>query len=140
MSLINKVTALLTLSVASMLWTAQGFHTLLPTSTSSSSSQRSTAISPLYYVFEQKPGESDMEFISRITSQSSVEEAAAAINNDDKEEPPKPKGKYQRIEEWEQHNNEKGNMSWEQKVQFDGQRLGNQVRQDSILRKYLKSW
>jgi hypothetical protein len=139
MSLVNKVTLLLTLSVASMLWTAEGFHTLLPTSTTSSS-QRSTAMSPLFYAFEQKPGESDKEFISRITSQSSVEEAAAAINNDDMEEPPKPKGKYQRIEEWEQQNNEKGNMSWEQKVQFDGQRLGNQVRQDSILRKYLKSW
>jgi hypothetical protein len=138
MFLVNKVKVLLTLSVASMLWTAQGFHSLL--STSKSSSQRSTSMPPLYYVFEQKPGESDMEFISRITRQSSVEEAAASINNEDKEEPSKPKGKYQRIEEWEQQNNEKGSTSWERKVQFDGQRLGNQVRQDSILRKHLNSW
>eukprot|EP00565_Helicotheca_tamesis_P006190 CAMPEP_0185723912 /NCGR_PEP_ID=MMETSP1171-20130828/585_1 /TAXON_ID=374046 /ORGANISM="Helicotheca tamensis, Strain CCMP826" /LENGTH=182 /DNA_ID=CAMNT_0028391681 /DNA_START=160 /DNA_END=708 /DNA_ORIENTATION=+ len=60
------------------------------------------------------------------------------------EEPPKKKG-YQRAEEWEAELNERrkgkgSGMTWEEKVQFDGQRFGNQIRQDAILRKHLGSF
>mmetsp|Transcript_8636 Transcript_8636/g.13314 ORF Transcript_8636/g.13314 Transcript_8636/m.13314 type:complete len:127 (-) Transcript_8636:1620-2000(-) len=47
-------------------------------------------------------------------------------------------GGYQRIEEWDKEHTQ--NLSWEEKVQFDGQRFGNQVNQNEILRKNLKSF
>eukprot|EP00565_Helicotheca_tamesis_P001053 CAMPEP_0185740946 /NCGR_PEP_ID=MMETSP1171-20130828/38695_1 /TAXON_ID=374046 /ORGANISM="Helicotheca tamensis, Strain CCMP826" /LENGTH=333 /DNA_ID=CAMNT_0028412879 /DNA_START=114 /DNA_END=1115 /DNA_ORIENTATION=- len=60
------------------------------------------------------------------------------------EEPPKKKG-YQRAEEWEAELDDRrkgkgSGMTWEEKVQFDGQRFGNQIRQDAILRKHLGSF
>ena len=54
------------------------------------------------------------------------------------EEGGKKKG-YVPIEQWNE-NRSKDNLSWEEKVQFEGQRLGNQFRQNEILRKNLKSW
>ena len=50
-----------------------------------------------------------------------------------------PKKGYQRIEEWDAKRN-KDDMSWEERVQFDGQRFGNQFQQNEILRKNLKSF
>lgn len=103
--------------------------------------------------FEQLPGESSTAFIKRITSQSDdyLDQQKAKTNNltmpssrknssnDDEETDgtQKPKGKYQRIEEWDAEKKENGELSWEEKVQFEGQRFGNQVRQDSILRRHL---
>mmetsp|Transcript_23380 Transcript_23380/g.28723 ORF Transcript_23380/g.28723 Transcript_23380/m.28723 type:complete len:194 (+) Transcript_23380:144-725(+) len=46
---------------------------------------------------------------------------------------------YVPIEEWDEERS-KDSMSWENKVQFDGQRFGNQFQQNEILRKNLKSW
>eukprot|EP00591_Stephanopyxis_turris_P005399 CAMPEP_0195527808 /NCGR_PEP_ID=MMETSP0794_2-20130614/29736_1 /TAXON_ID=515487 /ORGANISM="Stephanopyxis turris, Strain CCMP 815" /LENGTH=117 /DNA_ID=CAMNT_0040658809 /DNA_START=291 /DNA_END=644 /DNA_ORIENTATION=+ len=43
---------------------------------------------------------------------------------------------YQRIEEWDAEN--KQNMTWEQRVQFDGQRHGDRVKQNTILQKFLR--
>mmetsp|Transcript_22437 Transcript_22437/g.48739 ORF Transcript_22437/g.48739 Transcript_22437/m.48739 type:complete len:209 (+) Transcript_22437:121-747(+) len=53
------------------------------------------------------------------------------------------KGGYRRIEEWEEDlkNNKDGSgMTWEEKVMFDGQRHGNQVRQNDILIRNLHTW
>jgi hypothetical protein len=90
--------------------------------------------------FKQKPGESDLDFIKRITKESSQlgdqakasPMASAQGGSPDEDERPK-KGAYQRIEDWEEQNKRKGEHTWDQKVQFDGQRLGNQVRQNDIL-------
>jgi hypothetical protein len=47
---------------------------------------------------------------------------------------------YQRIEEWDEEEKTKGVNAWGQKVQFDGQRFGNQVRQNDILQRHLHSF
>ena len=60
--------------------------------------------------------------------------------------PPKNKkkgGGYQRIEEWDadQKSRKDGSgMTWEEKCMFDGQRHGNQVRQNDILIRTLHTW
>jgi hypothetical protein len=51
---------------------------------------------------------------------------------------PKKKG-YQRAEEWDAEQ-KAGGMAWEQRVQFDGLRMGNQVRQNDILQRHLHSF
>jgi len=55
----------------------------------------------------------------------------------------KQKKGYQRAEDWEAEQNanaEGGNMTWEEKVQFEGQRNGNKIRQNEILRQSIKLW
>jgi hypothetical protein len=47
--------------------------------------------------------------------------------------------RYQRIEEWDAQRSA-DNLSWGQKVQFDGQLYGNRFRQNEILRKNLKGF
>ena len=83
---------------------------------------------------EQLPGESDIEFIKRITSEG-IEQRKNNTNTSTK-----PKGKYQRIEDWDAERKEKGILSWEEKVQYEGQRHGNQVRQNDILLRNLHSF
>ena len=105
--------------------------------------------------FEQLPGESSTAFIKRITSQSNDlldqqksktnkvimssrnNSSSSSSSDDETNTNNKPTGKYQRIEEWDAERKSKGELSWEEKVQFDGQRHGNHVRQDSILRRHL---
>ena len=53
-------------------------------------------------------------------------------------QPAKKKG-YQRVEEWDAEQ-KAGGMTWEQKVQFDGLRMGNGVRQNEILQRHLGSF
>ena len=112
----------------------------------------------LHAGFEQLPGESSTAFIKRITSQSgdflneqksktrkltsplSRKNSTSNYSSRNDEESvgtKKPIGKYQSIEDWDAEQKEKGVMSWEEKVQFDGQRFGNQVKQDSILSRHL---
>ena len=98
----------------------------------------------LHAKFEQLPGETTTDFIKRITSQSDeilnqqkIGKLSEDASNDDDGNDSKPVGKYQRIEEWDAERNAKGELSWEEKVQFDGQRYGNQLKQDSILRRHL---
>jgi hypothetical protein len=50
-----------------------------------------------------------------------------------------PRG-YQRIEDWDAERNAKGELSWEERVQFDGQRLGNQIQQNDILMRQLNTF
>ncbi len=49
------------------------------------------------------------------------------------------KGGYVSIEEWDETRSS-DDLSWEEKVQFDGQKFGNRYNQNEILRKNLKSW
>ena len=55
----------------------------------------------------------------------------------------KTKGGYQRIEDWDadQKTRQDGSgMTWEERCMFDGQRHGNQVRQNDILIRNLHTW
>jgi hypothetical protein len=92
--------------------------------------------------FKQKPGESDIAFIKRITnnSQQLIQQTTSTSTNStsaDDSISEKPVGKYQRIEEWDSERKANGQLTWEEKVQFDGQRFGNQVKQDHILRHHI---
>eukprot|EP00978_Attheya_sp_CCMP212_P044720 scaffold319878_cov58-Attheya_sp.AAC.1 len=74
------------------------------------------------------------------TNDSSPTNANNAINTSGTE---KQKKGYQRAEDWEAEQNanaEGGNMTWEEKVQFDGQRNGNRIRQNEILTQSIKLW
>jgi hypothetical protein len=83
--------------------------------------------------FKQKRGESDINFIKRLTSQTPPK----------KEEPKtEPTKGYQRIEDWEAEQKELRKntaMSWEERVQFEGLRHGNQLRQNDILMRQINS-
>ena len=89
--------------------------------------------------FVQQPGESDIDFIKRITStpidaEEKSSNKAMAV--------PKSSGgsNYRRIEEWEEEQQSKsknGELTWEERAKFDGQRYGNQVKQNEILIRHL---
>ena len=99
----------------------------------------------LHAGFEQLPGENTTDFIKRVTSQSNelLEKQKNGGSKDDSnndDESPKIRGKYQRIEDWDAERTAKGELTWEEKVQFDGQRYGNQIKQNSILQRHLGSF
>jgi hypothetical protein len=53
----------------------------------------------------------------------------------------KPNKGYQRVEDWEHDQQELlKQMTWEQRVQHEGQRDGNRMNQNEILRNTLKWW
>ena len=93
----------------------------------------------------------EYELMNNNNNSSSREEAAKKNDDDNREEeattttehstPPKQKtGGYQRVEDWDAEQKRKkanGELSWEERVQFDGLREGNQVKQNDILRKNL---
>ena len=101
-----------------------------------------------------------MEFFKRIQQAASdpVAFEKMALGKDDKkqqspveqeattdgEEPPKKKKSgYVRAEEWDaqvKERQKKGEYTWEEKVQFEGQKFGNQFNQNEILRRNLKSF
>lgn len=86
--------------------------------------------------FKQKPGESDITFIKRITSTSPPKEAKAT------EKTSNSSSGYQRIEDWhaeQEAKRQNGTMTWEEKVQFEGQRHGNQMRQNDILMRQINA-
>jgi hypothetical protein len=114
--------------------------------------------------FQQMPGENKDMYFKRVTaaasdpkafermalddgSRNSIHDISDSKNLDDESfelggNPPI-KRVYVRAEEWEQEWQEKkknGKLSWEERVQFDGQRYGNQVNQDDILRRHLKGF
>mmetsp|Transcript_8260 Transcript_8260/g.15246 ORF Transcript_8260/g.15246 Transcript_8260/m.15246 type:complete len:165 (-) Transcript_8260:240-734(-) len=94
--------------------------------------------------FKQQPGESDMDFIKRITNKSingtvgdTSPRVQASSNATTSSADKKPRGTYKRIEEWDEERKASGELSWEEKVQFEGQRFGNGVRQNEILQKHI---
>ena len=111
-----------------------GFQSTLHTTTTS----RSSSLPQLHSTLpKQNPGESDIDYIKRLTSH--AQNLANTIDEPvptecETEKQLKPKGTYKRIEDWDSERTaKKGELSWEEKVQFDGQRFGNQVRQNDIL-------
>ena len=86
----------------------------------SPSSQRDTNISDTTY-----------DSVSNSTSTDSAESSS----------PSQKKKGYVPIEQWDENRSKNPDkLSWDEKVQFDGQRFGNQFKQNEILRKNLKSW
>lgn len=54
-----------------------------------------------------------------------------------------PRRKYVPVEEWEaeqQRKGKNGELSWEERVQFEGQRSGDRFKQNEILRHNLHAW
>jgi hypothetical protein len=107
---------------------------------------------------EQKPGESDMQFFKRIQSaasdaatfermvlgQADGDKKEAETATDDKSSNKNNnKTGYQRVEDWEaeiKERQKKGEFTWEERVQFEGQKYGNGVNQNEILKKNLKAF
>jgi hypothetical protein len=105
--------------------------------------------------FEQRPGERDIDFIKRISMESEQRSKNGAVvsagtgsaggvkADDDGDDSTKPKSNgssYQRIEDWDEERQKRsagGELTWEERVQFDGQRHGDQVRQQWILEKHI---
>ena len=80
-----------------------------------------------------------MNFIKRLTSQAPPP-PPPAVNK--ATTTPTPTKGYQRIEDWEaeqEASRKNGTMTWEQRVQFDGLRNGNQIRQNDILMRQINS-
>jgi hypothetical protein len=126
-----------TLSFASR---RQRIWSIKPTASASSRFRAPHQASIVLYSFlEQRPGENDIAFIKRITTEQPTQE--------DQQQPGQETtnstttgpitGKYQRIEEWDEQRKASGVLAWEEKVQFEGQQLGNQIKQDSILRRHI---
>ena len=63
-------------------------------------------------------------------------------NDRETESAEKKKFVYQRAEDWDREikNRDKGNMSWEERVQWEGQMNGNKFRQNEILRHHLNGF
>ena len=70
-----------------------------------------------------------MDFIKRLTNQSPPPP-----------EKKKPVGNYKKVEEWDAERTAKGELTWEERVQFEGQQFGNQVRQNDILQRNLHTF
>ena len=63
-----------------------------------------------------------------------------AQSSTQEEQPKQKKGKYVPIEEWEAQRSKKENMTQEERLQWECQRGGNQLRQNEILMHNLKSF
>ena len=82
---------------------------------------------------------SDPEAFERYVLQQSKKAEPKEVS----EETKKPVSNYKRIEEWDKEQRAKGKdktLSWEERVQYDGQRHGNQFHQNEILRKNLNGF
>lgn len=82
---------------------------------------------------------------SAVSSKKSSQMAMTATDlsttlDDSGESSPKKRG-YQRVEEWEAEQQQKAKeVSWDERVQFDGLRNGNGFRQNEILRHHLNTF
>jgi hypothetical protein len=122
-------------------WTTTTSHGFLSTIQQISASSPSSSLYSNNR-FQQQPGESDIKFIKRLTEESAAADTASnndteviAKNQDDEKKPKK--GKYQRVEEWDAERKASGELSWEEKVMFEGQKHGNQIKQNDILNRNL---
>ncbi|KAL7464877.1 hypothetical protein ACHAXS_005209 [Conticribra weissflogii] len=79
---------------------------------------------------------------SVVASSLASSDSSTALEAGESSPPPKTKkGTYQRIEEWDaQRQNGNGNMSEEERLQWECQKMGNQFRQNEILRHHLNSF
>ena len=93
----------------------------------------------------QRAGESSWDHLQRLGRAAAEWETNHDEAPDRHVPPPTPKNKgYQRVEEWEQEQQQQQQQqqrsSWEERVQFEGQRHGNRLAQHDLLRRTLKLW
>lgn len=120
----------------------------------------SSCVTLMMGALDQLPGESDRVYMKRLmtiasdatTFENAVKERSTVEqepkhtphgrfqpgNHPHNDPPSKTKKAYQRVEEWDKERKE--NLTWEEKVQFDGQRHGNKVNQNDILRHHLHTF
>ena len=103
--------------------------------TSRSSSIDDSSSSP----WKQRPGETEFAYLKRLQQMaSSAEEVVISRNTTVSVTTTTRDGKgYVRAEVWDAQVYKKSNMTWEERVQFDGQRHGDRFMQNEILRKNL---
>lgn len=63
----------------------------------------------------------------------------STMNNQDDTDTQTIRKGYQRAEDWDAEQ-KSGKMTWEQKVQYDGLKMGNGVRQNDILMRHLHTF
>lgn len=86
--------------------------------------------------------------VIRQTNTEQIQASSAAVSNStspaevSSDSPVLKKGGYVRAEDWEAEERRKAKnaSSWEERVQFDGQRHGNRFSQNEILRHHLKGF
>mmetsp|Transcript_10080 Transcript_10080/g.19268 ORF Transcript_10080/g.19268 Transcript_10080/m.19268 type:complete len:183 (-) Transcript_10080:454-1002(-) len=97
------------------------------------------------FVRANKPGSHPEEGAAAAKARAARDEinGSSSSADEDSAKPKKKKKGYQKIEQWdeEQRRRQDGSgMTWEEKVQFDGLRHGNGVRQNDILMHHLNSF
>ena len=118
------------------------FKTMSTPATTAVFAQRSPVSSTVAFFRRGRTGNTDDASSSSSVSRSPMGGQSDADQHGEptptNEQKPKRTG-YQRVEEWDEEQ-KSGAMSWEQKVQFDGLRMGNGVRQNDILMKHLSAF
>lgn len=109
--------------------------------------QRLTAAAADPHAFERLALQKQQEnSISNSDSDSAVTSVENPTNDDDDDDTMpnnNTRRKYVRVEEWEEEQQRKrrsGQLSWEERVAFDGQRHGNRFNQNEILRHHLNAF
>lgn len=99
--------------------------------TSRSSSIDDSSSSP----WKQRPGETEFAYLKRLQQMASSAEEVVISRNTTVSVTKTTN--YVRAEVWDAQVYKKSNMTWEERVQFDGQRHGDRFMQNEILRKNL---
>lgn len=123
---------------------------------SSRTTPRSKSIFELF-AMKKFDNESDKDYFLRVTAAASDPEAFERMSLNEQQQPTasvttnetaetkdegKP-GKYVSVEEWEesyQQSKKDGTISWEERVQMEGQKYGDQYKQNEILRRNMKGF
>lgn len=87
--------------------------------------------------WKQKPGETEFAYLKRLQQMASSTQDLVIQNTTTTtaaDEPQQKKKGYVRAEEWDAQT-KRADLSWEERVQFDGQRQGDRFLQNEILRK-----
>lgn len=92
--------------------------------------------------WRQQSGESEFAYMKRLQQMASSTQdlviqnttATTAVDGE-KSDPPKKLSGYTRVEEWNEKKYKKTNLTWEERVQWEGQQHGDKFMQNEILRK-----
>mmetsp|Transcript_24045 Transcript_24045/g.45696 ORF Transcript_24045/g.45696 Transcript_24045/m.45696 type:complete len:169 (-) Transcript_24045:96-602(-) len=92
--------------------------------------------------WRQQPGESESAYMKRLQQMASSTQELVIQNNTkaipESSDATAKKSGYMRVEEWNEKKYKKTNMTWEEKVQWDGRQHGDRFMQNEILRKNIK--
>lgn len=102
------------------------------TSLAARRSSRDSADTP----WKQQPGESEFAYLKRLQQLASSTQETVIQNTTTSSTTVVSKG-YMRVEEWNEQVYKKTNLTWEERVKFDGHRHGDRFMQNEILRKNL---